>query len=319
MFERKLCGLVALALCLAALSPPVWAQTTQDLVNITPCRLVDTRNDPGAFGGPALVAGATRTIPVLSGSCNLPANATAYAFNVTVVPLGSLIFLTMWPSGIDRPNASTLNSPTAQIIANAAIIPAGVNGSVDVYASYATQLIIDVNGYFVPTAAPPTPPVIPNLADAGIAAGVQNTAIGSNTLAFNTGTLNTALGAYVLAANSTGNNNVGVGADVLMANTSGTSNTAVGGEALTNNLVGNADTAIGFSALWTNNVGLSNTAVGVSALYNNAAGSYNVAIGQSSLFTSTGSNNVAHRVSGRSSGNQRELQHLHLERGSGGR
>ena len=45
---------------------------------------------------------------------------------------------------------STLNAPTATVVANAAIIPAGTAGSIDVFATDMTDLIVDINGYFAP-------------------------------------------------------------------------------------------------------------------------------------------------------------------------
>ena len=39
------------------------------------------------------------------------------------------------------------------MLANAAIVPAGTGGAVNVYASNDTDLVIDVNGYFTPPAA----------------------------------------------------------------------------------------------------------------------------------------------------------------------
>ena len=36
------------------------------------------------------------------------------------------------------------------MIANAAIVPAGVGGDVDVFATNNTDLVIDINGYFAP-------------------------------------------------------------------------------------------------------------------------------------------------------------------------
>jgi len=45
---------------------------------------------------------------------------------------------------------STLNDIPAQIIANAAIVPAGSSGEVSVFPSSDTDLIIDINGYFAP-------------------------------------------------------------------------------------------------------------------------------------------------------------------------
>jgi len=121
---------------------------------IAPCRLVDTRvgeGKTGAFGPPALAAGATREVPVPQGSCGVPATALAYSLNVTVLPGGPVLqFLTVWPAGDVRPNASTLNSFDGKIVANAALIPAGPSGAINVYATDATDLIVDINGYFVP-------------------------------------------------------------------------------------------------------------------------------------------------------------------------
>jgi hypothetical protein len=124
---------------------------------VTPCRLVDTRHGTmlnGPFPG-----GTGRTLPIMSGSCNLPATAQAYSLNFTVVAPGRVGFLTAYPTGVTRPVVATLNalpplplSTTPVIVGNAAIVPAGTNGSVDVFASDATDLVVDVNGYFAPQA-----------------------------------------------------------------------------------------------------------------------------------------------------------------------
>ena len=45
---------------------------------------------------------------------------------------------------------STLNSLDGRIKANAAIVPAGANGQISVYATDTTNVIVDVNGYFAP-------------------------------------------------------------------------------------------------------------------------------------------------------------------------
>ena len=55
----------------------------------------------------------------------------------------------MWPSGQPQPLVSTLNSD-GRVKANAAIIPAGTNGGVSVYVTNETQVILDIDGYFVP-------------------------------------------------------------------------------------------------------------------------------------------------------------------------
>lgn len=121
------------------------------LVTVTPCRVIDTRNAAGPFGGPLLAANTTRTIFVPSSSCNIPGNAVAYSLNITVVPRSNTLgYLTVYPAGQAQPTVSTLNSLDASTIANAAIVPAGTGGGITAYATDNTDLIIDINGYFVP-------------------------------------------------------------------------------------------------------------------------------------------------------------------------
>jgi uncharacterized repeat protein (TIGR01451 family) len=120
---------------------------------LTPCRVLDTRSANGTFGGPAIAGQTSRSFPIRSSACSVPATATAYSFNVTVSPHGFLGFVTAWPTGQTQPNASTLNSLDGTILANAAIVPAGTNGAVSFYANNTTDLIVDINGYFAPPAA----------------------------------------------------------------------------------------------------------------------------------------------------------------------
>ena len=138
----------------AAATYTIHPSTTGELqfIAIAPCRIVDTRNPAEAFGGPELAAAASRTFDIPQSACNIPATATAYSLNVTVVPDQSLGYLTLWPAGQPQPSVSTLNSD-GRVKANAAITPAGANGGVSVYASDATQFILDIDGYFVPAGA----------------------------------------------------------------------------------------------------------------------------------------------------------------------
>ena len=115
---------------------------------LQPCRLVDTRNVAGDLGGPSLLANHTRTFPLLSAQCGLPVSARSYSLNVTVVPKGPVGFLTMWPTGVVQPVVATVNDVTGTIVGNAAIVPAGTNGSVNVFVTDATDVVVDVNGYF---------------------------------------------------------------------------------------------------------------------------------------------------------------------------
>jgi hypothetical protein len=133
----------------AALSGPL------PLVAVTPCRVLDTRPEYGfaSLFGPPAVGAAERVVPIPASACGIPASAKAYSLNITVVPAWPLPFLTVWPTGTARPNVSTLNSFQGQIVANAAIVAAGLGGAISVYASATTHLLIDINGYYREPAA----------------------------------------------------------------------------------------------------------------------------------------------------------------------
>ena len=124
--------------------------STLEFYVLPPCRVADTRNPPGDLGGPYLQGRAPgRPFPILEASaCNIPSAAQAYSLNFTAVPHEPLAYLTVWPTGQDRPLVSTLNAPTGTVTANAAIVPAGTGGNISVYALDDTDLIIDINGYF---------------------------------------------------------------------------------------------------------------------------------------------------------------------------
>jgi uncharacterized repeat protein (TIGR03803 family) len=120
-------------------------------VAVSPCRIVDTRKPNGTFGGPAIPGNGSRDFPLSEGDnpCGIPSDAIAYSVNVTVVPQTTLGYLTIWPTGEGQPTVSTLNSLDGRLKANAAIIPAGTtNGSVSVYVTNTTDVVLDINGYF---------------------------------------------------------------------------------------------------------------------------------------------------------------------------
>jgi Big-like domain-containing protein len=134
---------------IAQVVSPSSTSSPLSFVPVTPCRVADTRNAAGPFGGPALLPGAERNFPVPQSACGIPPNATAYSLNVTVIPQGPLNYLTVWSTGQPMPAVSLLNSD-GRTKANAAIVPAGTSGAISVYsAGAATDLAVDINGYFV--------------------------------------------------------------------------------------------------------------------------------------------------------------------------
>ena len=135
-------------------SSATWSFTTGapvtglQFVPVPPCRVADTRDPAGSFGGPAPGPSLVRSFAIPQSGCGVPATAHAYSLNVTVVPQGPLSFLTLWPTGQAQPLVSTLNSFGGIVVANAAIVPAGTGGAVSVYVTNTADVILDINGYF---------------------------------------------------------------------------------------------------------------------------------------------------------------------------
>ena len=150
---------------------------------VAPCRLVDTRgaaagfNGIDPFAGPSIPSGGTISIPVQSAAeastdttpapCGaIPSSAQAYSINLTVVPAGAIAataggqvdYVSIWPAGSEQPFVSTLDDPEGLTVSNAAIVPAGSpSGGINVYNAgpSATDVVIDMNGYFAIAIAPP--------------------------------------------------------------------------------------------------------------------------------------------------------------------
>ncbi len=285
-------------------------------VAITPCRLVDTRTAsmPLGYGPPSIVGGGTRTVSAPGGGCGVPA-APAYSVTVTVVPPGGAMmrWLTLYATGTTRPNVATLNDRTGLIINNAAIVSTGTPlGSFDVYVTDTTDVIIDLNGYYIPPSA---------LTLAAGTAGSPSLTFGGDDMSgvYSTtpGTLSISAGGLErLRANGNGvsvtgsldfTNSITKSGQILLraddsdvflglgaiGSLSGSANSALGALAL-NSLTsaGAENTAIGYAA----GTGLAdasqNVAVGAWALAA-SAGSENTALGYEALKVSTGAHNTA--------------------------
>ncbi len=284
-------------------------------VAITPCRLVDTRGAAAGFvgvtpfNGPGVPAGGGNlTFPVQSSAqtsttapapCGaIPSSAAAYSVNLTVVPVagGAVDNVSLWPAGSTQPFVATLNDPQGIIAQNAAIVPAGTPfGGFSLHSTgpAATDIIIDMNGYYTAPSDLNANTAIGLGTLASNTTGTYNTASGFNALASNTaGGANTASGYTALTNNTTGNGNTATGSVALFSNTTGSYNMASGNGALSSNTTGNANTATGLEALSSNTTGSLNTASGNQALYNNTTGGNNIAVGfQAALNAPNGNSN----------------------------
>jgi hypothetical protein len=124
------------------------APAAPDFTPLTPARIVDTRDGTGGVTGPL---GPTATInPKVTGVGGVPATGVgAVVLNVTVTAGTASSFLTVYPSGQPRPNASNLNFTAGQDVPNLVVAKVGPDGRVVAYNSQGNvQVIFDVVGWF---------------------------------------------------------------------------------------------------------------------------------------------------------------------------
>ena len=129
-----------------------WSRADGHYVGLTPARVLDTRNGLGGAG--PVGAGQVLTLTV-AGTGGVPATGVgAVALNVTVTEPTAPSFVTVWPSGSQRPNASSLNMAPGQTVPNLVLAPVGADGKVSLYNDRGTtQLVADVVGWLPAGAA----------------------------------------------------------------------------------------------------------------------------------------------------------------------
>jgi hypothetical protein len=119
-------------------------------VAVTPCRVFDTRNAVGSYGGPRLIANTTRNFDIDSGPCTgIPAGSAAFSMNFGAILADGDGFITFWPAGAVQPVVSSINTLAGRVIANAAIVPANATGVISVFPNTGVHLYGDINGYFM--------------------------------------------------------------------------------------------------------------------------------------------------------------------------
>ena len=122
-----------------------------------PERLLDTRigagdvKDAGTY--PAYQGGgATTSVQlVTAGRQSTPSTAASVFLNVTVVQPSAEGYVTVFPCGQAQPNASNLNFKAGDVVANAVMAKVGSAGSVCLFSSVPTNLLVDIAGYFPTT------------------------------------------------------------------------------------------------------------------------------------------------------------------------
>ena len=143
----------------SGLGSPIWNKLALDLqptagcsggdyFPLTPTRILDTRNGTGASQAP-IGAGATLNLTVL-GAGGVPATGvSAVVLNVTAVGPTASSYLTVYPTGVAQPTASSLNTTAGVTVPNLVTVGVGAGGRVSFFnAGGSTDLLADVQGYY---------------------------------------------------------------------------------------------------------------------------------------------------------------------------
>jgi hypothetical protein len=78
-----------------------------------------------------------------------PTGVKAVVLNVTVTNTSAPGYLTVWPSGVERPNTSNLNFPAGASIPNLVVAKVGDDGFILFYNPFGhTDIIVDIAGWF---------------------------------------------------------------------------------------------------------------------------------------------------------------------------
>ncbi len=161
--------------------PPIEPTAELVFVSVPPERILDTRNGNGdTRTPPGQKVGAGQTINLdvrgraLSGGLTVPEDAVAVMVNATITEATQPTFVTFFPSGQLRPEASSLNAVFganssglgSENVPNMLTVQIGTTGNVSIFNfAGATHVLADIAGYFVPAQAGGGIPVVAGDAD----------------------------------------------------------------------------------------------------------------------------------------------------------
>ncbi len=121
-----------------------------DFYTLAPCRLLDTRNAYGPYGGPAMLPG--QRILKATGQCGIPITAKALAVNITAYNPTVSGNLRFFPGDTDPNSSSVINFQAGVTRANNAMVMLASSGSgaLGIYNSASTgvDVLVDVFGYY---------------------------------------------------------------------------------------------------------------------------------------------------------------------------
>jgi len=124
-----------------------WFATGSDHHALNPTRVFDTRNGLGNVWTGPIPAGGSIGVDI-TGRNGVPnGDVGAVVLNVTTTNAGGDGYVTVYPCG-DLPLTSNVNYLPGRNIPNAVIAPVSADGTVCFYSPIATDLVVDVSGWF---------------------------------------------------------------------------------------------------------------------------------------------------------------------------
>jgi CSLREA domain-containing protein len=117
---------------------------------LAPSRILDTRTGPQGVPAGKIGHNSEVTVDVTGGPSGVPtSDVSAVVLNVTVTEATQASFLTVYPTGVPRPNASNLNFLPGETVPNLVTVKVGVDGNVKAYNAVGqVHAIFDVVGWY---------------------------------------------------------------------------------------------------------------------------------------------------------------------------
>jgi hypothetical protein len=130
---------------------------TGEFTSLSPERILDTRDGTGRDGAIApLGSGETIDVQVAGRGGVATSGVSAVVLNATVTGPTAPSFLTIWPTGIARPEISNLNYGPGQTVPNLVTVAVGPSGKVSVFnLAGSAHVIFDVVGFYAGASGPP--------------------------------------------------------------------------------------------------------------------------------------------------------------------
>jgi hypothetical protein len=136
--------------CQAALSA---AGPNLSYYTVTPCRIIDTRNPNGPFGGPGI--GSTPRLFQIAGNCGVPASAKAVLVNIAAIAAPANGEIVLYAGNMSAaPPTSTISFTAGRVLSNNAVVGLATDGGGTLSAlarfpdASRVNVAVDVYGYY---------------------------------------------------------------------------------------------------------------------------------------------------------------------------